>query len=263
MYIWYSQRNANNSSFWDDHWQGENLNWQMAAAKNSELIPIFKRHLPKNGKILEAGCGQGIFVNALRELGYDIEGIDFGIQTVSQINREFPNLPIKMGDIFKLPYPNNCLDAYISLGVIEHYQNNWQEPIKEASRVLKNGGFILVSVPYYNWFRRLYLPIRDLFRRRNDEFYAYVFKKNEIEDAITKAGFTVKTREFYGKASVIMSIPIIGRLVKKLYPSAKKSYPIKNNHQTKTENRSIYRKIFDLLPNSIFSHMILIVAKKI
>lgn len=266
MYKWYGYKNADNASFWEDHWNKENLSLQMERAKNSELIPIFQNILPKKGKIIEAGCGQGIFVNVLNKIGYDIEGIDFSDKTISEIKKQFPNMPVSVGDIFNLKYPHNYFDAYISLGVIEHYENSWEKPLMEANRVLKRGGKILVSVPYYNLYRKIYLPIKDAFgKRRGNQFYAYVFRKKEIEDALKNSGFVIKSEQFYGKSSVLMSMPFLGKILKKYYNHIKGDRKIMRNSNENinfNSKKSFSKKIFSILPNSIFAHMIMVIAEK-
>ena len=265
MYKQYGTIEANNESFWSDHWKTQNTNQQMSSAKNSELIPIFKKYLPKHGKILEAGCGQGAYVNALKELGYDIEGIDFDSKTIENSKKIFPELPIKVGDVFKTNFPNNYLHAYISLGVIEHYESNFENPIKEAGRILRQDGLIMISVPYFNIFRKIYLPIRNLFvKKQQKKFYQYLFTKNEIEKLIKNNGFSIVGKEFYGKTKTLLSLPIIGNIIRKMYNYSRETSSYKTTSNTKHISKiaGIAKTLLNFLPNSVFAHMIMIIAKK-
>ena len=46
------------------------------------------------------------------------------------------------------------VDAYWSLGVIEHFFNGYKEIAEEANRILKNKGFIFLTFPSMNILRK-------------------------------------------------------------------------------------------------------------
>lgn len=264
MHKQYTSKRANNSDFWSDHWNKQDIYQQMLSAKKSELIPLFKKYLPREGKILEAGCGQGIFVNALKDIGCNIEGIDFDKQTVEKINKNFPKLNINIGDVFDLKFPNNYFSGYISLGVIEHYENNWKFPINEAKRVLSDNGVIFLSVPYFNYSRQLLNFFKFFFHKTEGEFYQYFFKIDEICRAVESCGFKLVDINFYGKSKTLMGLPLLGRLFRKQYDKLK-STDNKLNNDLKTSNKpneSIRRFIFKALSNKWFAHMIVVIGKK-
>ncbi len=259
MFKIYSQGQADKAKFWKSHWDTQDISARMEAAKRNELISIFKKSLPVTGKVLEAGCGQGIFVNALNDLGYEMEGVDFDGKTVELVNAQFPTLKIKKGDVFQLEYPDNYFDGYISLGVIEHYENKWQEPLQEAYRVLTDGGIIFVSVPYYNWIRRIYLPIFGS-RKSDSNFYQYLFTKKEILKAVKNSNFRIKSVEFYGKTKTLISLPIIGGTLRRKHSSLRKS---ESASQTGHKKSSQLLKMFlKFLPGSLFAHMIMVIGEK-
>lgn len=264
MYKQFTLNKANNPGFWSDHWNKQDIDQQMLSAKKSELMPLFKKYLPKDGRLLEAGCGQGIFVNALKELAYKIEGIDFDVQTVEQIKKNFPELNINVGDVFDLKFPDNYFSGYISLGVIEHYENDWQKPVIEARRVLDNEGIIFLAVPHLNYSRMIVNFFVGLFNKPRGEFYQYFFRPNEIAHAVESNGFELIGVDYYGKSKTLMSLPILGKFFRNQYNKLKtginqaeddkKIVPVKRD--------SIKRFIFDMLPNKWFAHMVVIIAKK-
>jgi SAM-dependent methyltransferase len=264
MYKQYTLIEANNPHFWSDHWDKQDINRQMLVAKKSELIPIFKKYLPENGKILEAGCGQGIFVNALNELGYDVEGIDFDEKTVKKVISLFPKLRIKKGDVFNLDYPDNSLNGYISLGVIEHYEKDWRIPLKEAGRALGNNGILFLAVPYFNYVKQLISPERCFLKKPSGKFYQYLFKQKEITEAVKAGKFHIVGIDFYGKSKTLMSLPFFGRMLQKQYQKIKSDL---NETESTSRNVSKFKNsvkqfIFRLLPKKWFAHMIVIIAKK-
>ncbi len=196
----YYQQKAD-PQYWDDHWKNlvnpEYYQW----ASKGELgcfAEIFSKYLPHQGKILEAGCGTGIYVIALRARGYDIEGIEWGEKTVKLINDLYPSLPVKIGDVTRLNVPDEYYSAYISLGVVEHFQDGPEPFLREAYRILSSEGVALISVPYFNGLRRV-KALLGLYRYSATidlEFYQYAFFKKEFSLILAKNGFDVI--DYYG-----------------------------------------------------------------
>jgi len=126
-------------------------------ADSDYLAPFFRKFFPRPpGKILEGGCGIGKYVAAYKRLGYDIRGVDFSADTIRRVKDFDPSLPIEEGNIEALPYDDNTFDCYYSGGVIEHFEEGPDGPLREARRVLRNGGVLLATVPYVNLLRRMY-----------------------------------------------------------------------------------------------------------
>src|SRR3990167_913208 len=84
-------------------------------------MEIFLKELPLNEPILEGGCGLAPYLIRLRQLGYDVEGIDYNEAPIQKVLAFDPKLPVKVGDVANIPYHDNTFGGYISLGVIEHF----------------------------------------------------------------------------------------------------------------------------------------------
>ncbi|MDX1436882.1 MAG: class I SAM-dependent methyltransferase [Anaerolineales bacterium] len=143
--------------FWEDLWLSSSIPEVLKRAGAGMLGEFefpFTAYLPKNGLILEAGCGSGRYVKALQARGYTIEGIDYAAETIKRIQEVDPDLQVREGNILAIDRPDNTYAAYISIGVLEHNFEGPESGVQEAHRVLKPGGVALVSVPYLNWARR-------------------------------------------------------------------------------------------------------------
>lgn len=188
----YYQARAN-IKFWSGHWKEQVGKTQWLAGEHGELgwfEEPFVKYLPKAGKIIEAGCGLGYYVLSLARRGYDIEGVEWSRKAVQLIRQRYPKLKVKTGDVRKLTVKDGHYSAYISLGVVEHFQAGPKDYLHEANRVLKPGGVAFVSVPHFNLLRR----IKNLLGYyRGDpsglDFYQYAFTEAEIDRIIEKAGF--------------------------------------------------------------------------
>jgi SAM-dependent methyltransferase len=111
--------------------------------------------LPRDGLILEAGCGPGHKVAYLQNLGYAVEGVELNGAVVESMRTRHPALPLRVGDVGHLDVPDGHYAAVTSFGVIEHFRAGPRLPLAEHFRVLRTGGIALISVPSLNTLRRL------------------------------------------------------------------------------------------------------------
>lgn len=200
---------AETGATWDGIWQSTTLERQLQQVDTDDQLPIFIKYLPRNGKILEAGCGLGRWVIYLKRNGFDIMGIDFAEQAINSIKAYDNSMPVEIGNIFNIQYPDRYFDAYISLGVVEHFQEGPYSALKEARRTLTDNGIALVSVPFFNPIRHITLPIEKIFLylRENEHirkifkkgsypekhFVEYRFTRREFYDILDQSGFKIET----------------------------------------------------------------------
>jgi SAM-dependent methyltransferase len=143
--------------YWESRWQVAPIEQILETGRKGglgELEYPFVKYLPKDKPILEAGCGKGKYVCALRARGYHVEGIDYAEKTVELLKTADPTLDVSVGDILAIDKPENYYGAYISIGVLEHNFDGPHSGLKEAYRVLRPRGVALITVPYLNWPRR-------------------------------------------------------------------------------------------------------------
>ncbi len=174
---------------WGSYWDKTSIIDHLKDCDTDGLMPFFKKYLSKKKKILEAGCGLGKWVIFWRERGYDIFGVDFHAPTVKILKNYDKNLPVGVGNVEKLDFPDNSFDIYLSFGVIEHWEKGPQKVLREAWRVIKPGGLAIIETPLDNFFRRFRRFIRR--RKMKGYFYEYRFTKNELEDFVRETGFKI------------------------------------------------------------------------
>jgi SAM-dependent methyltransferase len=212
-------RQEADAGHWDRVWERQDTKVIYADAQKGSLghfEEIFPKHLPKQGKILEAGCGLGQLVIALRVRGYDAEGVDYAEQTIRKLRSMFPEIPFRVGDVTHLEDPDGKYIGYISLGVVEHVESGPDPFLREAHRLLGSGGIACISVPYLNVLRRLKVKL-GLFStgKVHDPFYQYAFSSNEFSKILRKFGFElINTYQYSGYKGVKDEMPFITKIFK-------------------------------------------------
>lgn len=142
--------------------------------------------------VLDVGCGEGFTLELLRQkhIGERLEGIDF-LQRAIDIGRELhPELTLKQGDIYQLPYPDGAFDAVICCEVLEHLEHP-ERAMRELQRVVKK--YCIISVPNEPFFRAAnFLRGKNLARWGNDREHIQHWSKRGIKNFVKKY-FNIKT----------------------------------------------------------------------
>ena len=100
----------------------------------------------KGKKILDAGCGSGIYTKILAEKGAKVQGLELSGEMIRLAEEHCKGLDIKFkqGSIDNLPYPSNSFDVVVASLVI-HYLEKPEDAFKEFNRVLKRNGVLIFS----------------------------------------------------------------------------------------------------------------------
>jgi ubiquinone/menaquinone biosynthesis C-methylase UbiE len=107
--------------------------------------------IPEGSRILDAGAGEQQFKRFCKHLKYVSQ--DFAqykpqeVESGLQMKKwDYGNLDI-VSDISSIPEPDESFDAVMCTEVFEHIINP-REAIKEFSRLLKSGGYLIITAPF-------------------------------------------------------------------------------------------------------------------
>ena len=162
----------------------------------------------KDIKILDFGCGSGIYVTILLLMGYkNSKGVDIVKKFNNQVikNLKFSEQTFELID-GKLPYPDKTFDLINSSQVLEHVKDI-DLYYREAARVLKDNGVCLFSFPHrlqiydthsgtyiIHWFPKILREkLYDIFSKQRGEYlndYLYL-KTLTYHKKISKKYFSV------------------------------------------------------------------------
>ena len=108
-----------------------------------------------HGPVLDVGCGRGLMLNYLRELGYEPHGVEFS-ETSAWHARNVLKIPVTTEDFAKAPHERERYNAVIFWHSLEHFSNP-VAAIARAYESLKPGGLLVVAVPNYgSWQARFF-----------------------------------------------------------------------------------------------------------
>jgi len=112
-----------------------------------ELITYFIQSLIEKGSsVLEIGCGGGRLSSEIQQLGYKVISTDYEPSAVqyTQYKGIMNSFISNCGE--GIPISNESIDLVVMTDVLEHIQNHTLT-INECNRILKKGGYILITVP--------------------------------------------------------------------------------------------------------------------
>ncbi|MCA9485413.1 MAG: class I SAM-dependent methyltransferase, partial [Nanoarchaeota archaeon] len=98
----------------------------------------------KDKKILDWGCGSGIYAKILSEKGAKIKGFDISKEMLKIARESNPRLDLRIGSGLNIPFDEKFDIVFSSLAL--NYLKDWDRAFKEISRVLKKGGYFLFSI---------------------------------------------------------------------------------------------------------------------
>jgi SAM-dependent methyltransferase/uncharacterized membrane protein YbhN (UPF0104 family) len=105
------------------------------------------RHHPAAHRGLDAGCGQGWYVRRMRELGFDVNGIDTSAgQIALAAGHVGPGARLAIGSVLEIPEPDASCDFIYTINVLHHLASveEQRRAFAELLRVLRPGGLLFV-----------------------------------------------------------------------------------------------------------------------
>ncbi len=119
--------------------------------------------------VMEMGCGNGWFTAALGRCGFDVVGVDRNQALLERAASEHTGVRFRHWDLTQDPEPGLTarFDAVVAIDVIDHMPQP-RKLIEAALHVLKPGGVLIVTAPYYGYLKNVALALTGRFDLRWD-----------------------------------------------------------------------------------------------
>ncbi|MFH1239562.1 MAG: class I SAM-dependent methyltransferase [bacterium] len=142
------------------------------------------------GKVLDIGCGNGDFLLAMYEQGYDVSGAE-----PNAAAEEFCPAQIRGRIVYKnledCAFSNQSFDIVTSFQSLEH-AHDLNGLLAEVSRILKDDGLLYLCLPSADFFEARFF--KAYYYNLEVPRHLYFFNKKSLEAILSKHGF--KTRVF-------------------------------------------------------------------
>lgn len=101
----------------------------------------------KNKKVLDLGCGSGIFTKNLNSWGANVVGCDLSKNLISIAKKENPNIQFIVCNAEKTPFKISEFDVVTS-GLMVHYLKDLKPLFKEVFKITKKNGLFVFSMQH-------------------------------------------------------------------------------------------------------------------
>jgi SAM-dependent methyltransferase len=182
----------------------------------TEILTINKRkkfiieniQIDNKLKILEIGCGKGVYLNLLSHYASYLVGIDINAAYLAEAGKKDSIAVLELMSAEDLKFKDACFDAVVIIEVLEHLPFD-RKAISEISRVLKPGGILILTAPN-KWFPfethgirigriQMRFPFTAMFpfsplyplRLRNIMANARVYSYSQLKNLLIENGFLV------------------------------------------------------------------------
>lgn len=147
--------------------------------------------LPEQALIVDIGCGSAATVRFLSATcNYRVVGIDASVRSLKMVNRQEGQPALACGLGHFLPFPGGRVDAVV-IECSASIMGDFQALFKEFSRILKPGGYLLVS-DLYTRDSHGTQTLRDL---KGECYLKHISMQAEIAEVLKQNGFEIRLWE--------------------------------------------------------------------
>jgi SAM-dependent methyltransferase len=136
------------AQMWGVLWGARADDW---ATLEEQQLPTYTRALHHLGigsddeRVLEIGCGSGVFLHAAADRGARVAGIDASEPLLAIARERVPEADLRVGDMEALPFGDDAFDVVTGFSSF-FFAEDMSRALREAARVTKPRGTVLIQV---------------------------------------------------------------------------------------------------------------------
>lgn len=121
------------------------------AARLTAQLPVIRRLMagrPFSGRVLNAGCGEGLYCGLLESFDgvTRVDDIDLEVSPAFATWHPDPRHHVHTGSLTALPFEDGIFDGVLCTEVLEHIEDDGRAA-RELARVSRSGAWLVASVP--------------------------------------------------------------------------------------------------------------------
>lgn len=132
---------------WGPLWGARAADW---AANEEQQLPTYEAAIERVGirpgqRVLEVGCGSGVFLQAAAGRGADVVGLDASEALIELARGRVPSAELRVGDLQFLPWDDREFDVVAGFNSF-FFAADMVAALREARRVAKPGAPVVIQV---------------------------------------------------------------------------------------------------------------------
>lgn len=177
-------------------------NWETQTEREPIEMRLFRRGLERlsefgsRGRLLDVGCGRGLFLKLAQEKGWKVEGVDVS-RHAAEYGRRSLGIEVRTGTLEEAAFRSQSFDAVTLWDCLEHVDDPLGT-LREVHRVLRERGRCLVLTPNMDSLiprlgtflsavslGEIRTPVELLYDRHHN----YFFTETNLREMLARAGF--------------------------------------------------------------------------
>jgi SAM-dependent methyltransferase len=132
---------------WGPRWGSRPADW---AESEEQQLPTYEETIRRVGigagrRVLEVGCGTGVFLRAAADRGATVVGLDASAALLELARARVPEADLRHGDLQFLPFDDDTFDVVAGFNAF-FFASDMVAALREAGRVALPGGAVVIQV---------------------------------------------------------------------------------------------------------------------
>jgi SAM-dependent methyltransferase len=132
---------------WGRLWGSRARDW---AESEEQQLPTYLEVIRRTGisagqRVLDVGCGTGVFLRAASDRGAEVSGLDASEGLLEIARNRVPEADLRLGDMESLPYDDDFFDVVTGFNSF-FFAVDIVAALREAGRVAKPGASVVIQV---------------------------------------------------------------------------------------------------------------------
>ena len=148
----------------------ERYGWKStdSLAAHKYILPKVLSLIPRgNLTIMDIGCGNGYMAGKLAAMGYNVIGVDSAEDGIAIAKQKYPDASFYCRSAYDdLVQICRSVDLVLASEIIEHLY--WPSRfLKNIHKVLKKGGYVILTTPYHGYLKNLAISVFNCWDRHH------------------------------------------------------------------------------------------------